>query len=153
MFRMLSVVLIGLTWIGTAVAVPGSSFSPAQAALYDKLTHELIAPCCWREPIAIHRSEESLQMQAEVEQLVASGRSEEEIKALYVSRYGVRILADPPGNEWHWLYYTPVLLFVTAVALAAWRLRSLVRSPMAQPRSPSPELLARVRNETESGWI
>lgn len=152
MFRMLSVVLIGLTWTGTAVAVPGSSFSPAQAALYDKLTHELIAPCCWREPIAIHRSEESLQMLAEVEQLVASGRSEEEIKAFYVSRYGERILADPPGHERTWLYYTPVTLFVTLLFLAAFRLRSLVRTPARQVGSSTPELIARVRKETENGW-
>ena len=34
----------------------------------------------------------------EVEQLVLAGRSEEEIKAIYVARYGVRILADPPGR-------------------------------------------------------
>ena len=123
--------------------------SPTQAELYKRLTHELIAPCCWREPIAIHRSQESLQMLAEVEQLVAAGRSEEEVKALYVSRYGERILADPPGQERTWLYYTPVLLFLTAVALAGWRLRSLVRSPAIPKHSVSPELLARIRKETE----
>ena len=150
MLRPVCIIALGLSFLAAAT---GTEFTPAQAELYNKLTHELIAPCCWREPIAIHRSEESLQMLGEVEQLVTSGRSEEEIKALYVSRYGVRILADPPGNERHWLYYTPVLLFVTAVALAAWRLRSLVRSPVAQQRSPSPELLARVRKETEGGLI
>jgi len=123
--------------------------SPTQAELYNRLTHELIAPCCWREPIAIHRSQESLQMLAEVEQLVAAGRSEEEVKSLYVSRYGERILADPPGQERTWLYYTPVLLFLTAVALAGWRLRSLVRSPAIPKHSVSPELLARIRKETE----
>ena len=123
--------------------------SPTQAELYNRLTHELIAPCCWREPIAIHRSQESLQMLAEVEQLVAAGRSEEEVKALYVSRYGERILADPPGQERTWLYYTPVLLFLTAVALAGWRLCSLVRSPAMPKHSVSPELLARIRKETE----
>jgi len=124
--------------------------SPTQAELYKRLTHELIAPCCWREPIAIHRSQESLQMLAEVEQLVAAGRSEEEVKALYVSQYGERILADPPGQEKTWLYYTPVLLFLTAVALAGWRLCSLVRSPAMPKHSVSPELLARIRKETES---
>ena len=124
--------------------------SPTQAELYKRLTHELIAPCCWREPIAIHRSQESLQMLAEVEQLVAAGRSEEEVKALYVSRYGERILADPPGQERTWLYYTPVLLFLTAVSLAGWRLCSLVRSPAMPKHSVSPELLARIRKETES---
>jgi len=133
-----------------AAAADNPAFSPTQAELYKRLTHELIAPCCWREPIAIHRSQESLQMLAEVEQLVAAGRSEEEVKALYVSQYGERILADPPGQEKTWLYYTPVLLFLTAVALAGWRLCSLVRSPAMPKHSVSPELLARIRKETES---
>ena len=127
--------------------------SPTQARLYDRLTHELIAPCCWREPIAIHRSQESMQMLAELEQLVAAGKAEGEIKAYYVSRYGQRILADPPGKERTWLYYTPVLLFLTAVALGVWRLCSLVCSPSMPQHSLSPELLARIRKETESGLI
>ncbi len=153
MFRLVSVIVLPLVLIGVGYAANEPAFAPVLAERYSKLTRELIAPCCWREPIAIHRSEESMQMLAEVEQLVAAGRSEEEIKALYVSRYGVRILADPPGNERHWLYYTPVLLFVTALPLAAWRLRSLVRATAVQQRSTSPELLARVRKETESGLI
>ena len=132
-----------------AAATESPAFSPAQAELYKRLTHELIAPCCWREPIAIHRSQESLQMLAEVEQLVAAGRSEEEVKALYVSQSGERILADPPGQERTLLYYTPVLLFLTAVALAGWRSCSLVRSPAMPKHSVSPELLARIRKETE----
>jgi len=153
MFRALTVLVIGLVLIKPGGAEPDSSFSPPQTALYDKLTHELISPCCWREPIAIHRSEESLQMLAEVKRLVLAGRSEQEIKALYVSRYGERILANPPGHERMWLYYTPVFLFLTAVALGGWRLCSLVRSPAAPQHSASPELLARIRKETESGLI
>jgi len=144
--------MMGLVSIGPALAAPASSFSPAQTALYTKLTHELISPCCWREPIAIHRSEESLQMLAEVEQLVADGRSEEEIKAFYIARYGERILADPPGHERTWLYYTPVMLFVILLVLAAFRLHSLVRIPARQVGSATPELIARVRKETENGW-
>ena len=91
-------------------------------------------------------------MLAEVEQLVAAGRSEEEIKAFYVSRYGERILADPPGHERTWLYYTPVLLFVVLLVLAVFRLRSFVREPARQVGSSTPELIARVRKETENGW-
>jgi len=133
-------------------ATEDPAFPAAQAKVYDKLTHELIAPCCWREPIAIHRSEESLQMLAEVKQLVASGQSEEQIKAMYVSRYGERILADPPGEERHWLYYTPVLLFATALLLAGLRLRSLVRTSPAPQTGVSLALLERVRKESENDW-
>ena len=151
-FNSIVIIASGLLPIAIASAAPQLTLSPSQTLVYTKLTHELIAPRCWREPIAIHRSEESLQMLAEVEQMVAAGRSEEEIKAFYVSRYGERILADPPGHERTWLYYTPVLLFVTLLVLAAFRLRSLVRTPARQVGSSTPELIARVRKETENGW-
>ena len=151
-FNSVIIIAAGLRLIAIASAALPQTLSPSQTLVYNKLTHELIAPCCWREPIAIHRSEESLQMLAEVEQLVAAGRSEEEIKAFYVSRYGERILADPPGHERTWLYYTPVVLFVVLLVLAAFRLRSLVRTPARQVNSSTPELIARVRKETENGW-
>jgi len=152
-FNSVIIIAAGLRLIAIASAALPQTLSPSQTLVYNKLTHELIAPCCWREPIAIHRSEESLQMLAEVEQLVAAGRSEEEIKAFYIAQYGERILADPPGHERTWLYYTPVFLFLTAVVLGGWRLSSLVRSPAAPQHFPSPELLARIRKETESGLI
>ena len=152
-FNSIMLVFAGLQLIAIASAAPQQALTPSQTVVYTKLTHELISPCCWREPIAIHRSQESLQMLAEVEQMVAAGRSEEEIKAFYIARYGERILADPSGQERTWLYYAPVLLFLTAVALAGWRLSSFVRSPAAPQHSPSPELLARIRKETESGLV
>jgi len=151
-FNSIVIIASGLLPIAIASAAPQLTLSPSQTLVYTKLTHELIAPCCWREPIAIHRSQESLQMLGEVEQMVAAGKSEEEIKAFYVSRYGERILADPPGHERTWLYYTPVLLFVTLLVLAAFRLRSLVHTPARQVGSSTPELIARVRKETENGW-
>lgn len=131
-----------------AWSMDGRSLSTPQMERYDRLTHQLIAPCCWREPIAIHRSPEALQMLDEVEQFVAQGRSEEEIKAIYVSRYGVRILADPPGVQGQWLYTIPVVLFACAVFGAIWFLRAFVFKVTPTRHSAPPELIARVRLET-----
>ena len=143
--------LCGMLTYG-ALATEARTFTPSASARYDKETHELIAPCCWREVIAIHRSAEAQQMLEEVKQLVADGRSEEEIKALYVARYGVRILSDPPGSAGLWLYVIPFALLCCFVVLAILRLRSLVaRAEPPVPQSSS-ELLARVRMETESEW-
>ena len=152
MFRTVILMFLQLVIVSTVVSAQTQTLTPAQIEIYHKLTRQLIAPCCWREPIAIHRSQESLQMLGEVEQMVAAGKSEEEIKAFYIARYGERILADPPGHERTWLYYTPVMLFVTLLVLAAFRLRSLVRTPARQVGSSTPELIARVRKETENGW-
>lgn len=138
-----------------AVASPAQTpaLTVAQKESYQRLAQQLIAPCCWREPIAMHRSAEALQMQDEVRQWLLQGRTEDEIKATYVSRYGDRILADPPGLTGRWLYVMPVAVFLGLLLLAARRLRVLVRMTPASPPRSSPEFLALVRKETNNEWV
>jgi|SRR5581483_1879342 len=150
MLRLVQIVLAGLIVVSAAFALEDQKLTAEQMARYDRLTHELIAPCCWREPIAIHRSRESLQMLDEVEKLVADGRSEEEIKNVYIARYGPRILADPPGVSKYWLYLLPFSLLTWFMVAAVFRLRSLVKTTALAHSSAPPELLAQVRKETEN---
>lgn len=152
MHRVVYALLSTVMLIGSGRATGGPNLTSSQITLYDKLTHELIAPCCWREPIAIHRSAEALQMLDQVEQLVAEGRSEGEIKSIYVARYGPRILADPPGMDWYWLYLIPFALLAALMVAAVIRLRSLVRRTASPQSSSPPELIAQVRMETENEW-
>lgn len=154
MGRTFAAVLIVLASVSSSGAVDRRELTGSQLQRYDRVTHELIAPCCWRESIAIHRSDEALQMLGEVERLAANGRSEEEIKAIYIARYGERILADPPGHIGLWLYLMPLTVLGFLVSLAVLRLRSLVASAHAAPplQPASPELLALVRMETGDEW-
>jgi len=150
MLRLVQIVLAGMIVVSTAFALEEQKLTAEQMGRYNRLTHELIAPCCWREPIAIHRSQEALQMLDEVENLVADGRSEEEIKNVYIARYGPRILSDPPGVSKYWLYLLPFSLLTWFMIGAVFRLRSLVaRTAPTQAFAP-PELLAQVRKETEN---
>lgn len=152
MGRICCLIIAAMMLAGSTVAAEDRALTRSESERYNKLTHELIAPCCWREAIAIHRSEEALQMLTEVEQLVIAGRSEQEIKALYVARYGVRILADPPGRAGQWLYVIPFALLCGLFFLATLRLRSMVTG-VAPPLPHAPaELMAQVRIETESEW-
>jgi cytochrome c-type biogenesis protein CcmH/NrfF len=152
MRRVAHVVLVALSLIAGSLALEGQNLTAVQAERYERLTHELIAPCCWREPIATHRSPEALQMLGEVEKLVVAGYSEKEIRNIYVSRFGPRILADPPGMDWYWLYVIPFMLLVSLMLAAVVRLRSLVaRTPRPSIAAPA-DLLAQVRAETENSW-
>ena len=152
MKRTILLVIAGVLLLGAASALESPALSPEQAETYRRLANELIAPCCWREPIAIHRSQEALQMLGEVEQLVGEGRSENEIKSIYVARYGPRILADPPGQDWYWLNLIPFALLITLMLAAAFRLRWLVSRTLPVSRAASPEYLAQVRTDTECDW-
>lgn len=146
------IVLISVIVVSTRFAVEGQNLTAVQVERYSRLTHELIAPCCWREPIAIHRSAEALQMLAEVQQLVLEGRSEDEIKNIYVARYGPSILADPPGYDWYWLYVIPFALLVSLMLAAVFRLRLLVARNPPPSRAASSQYLALVRAETQNDW-
>ena len=147
MSRIIVKALAVLLLTSLTVCAQDSALSPAQTERYNRLTHELISPCCWREVIAIHRSEQALQMLDEVRFLVAQGHSDDEIKAMYVQRYGLRVLADPPGAIAGWLYTIPVVLFVGLLVLAIKRLRWLVSQAQHSSCSQSPELIARIRME------
>lgn len=144
------VLLVSSIVVRTALALAGRNLTAVQMERYSKLTHELIAPCCWREPIAIHRSPEALQMLDEVEKLVAEGQSEEEIKNIYVARYGPRILADPAGAPKYWLYPIPFSLLGWFMVVAVFRLQSLVATTTTMRSSAPPDLIAQVRKETEN---
>jgi len=98
------------------------------------IEERFLGPCCWRENLAVHRSPEADAMRAELRQLVKSGKTEEEIVAFYVARYGQRILREPEGSPAIWLQTVPLvvtalgLLLVTGYIVHAYR-----KKPRASP--------------------
>lgn len=91
--------MISLILASSVFATENRALTATEVERYDKVTHALIAPCCWREPIAVHRSPEALQMLDEVKQLVMDGHSEDEIKGIYVARYGCSNPGGPSGER------------------------------------------------------
>jgi cytochrome c-type biogenesis protein CcmH len=82
-----------------------------------RVEERLLAPCCWAESVAFHNSPVAQRMRAEIEKLVAEGRTEPEIVDYYVERYGERILREPRGRKWLWLTLGPI---VAALGGCAW---------------------------------
>lgn len=56
----------------------------------------IIAPCCWRQPVSDHQSQAATEVKAEIRQMLAEGRNEEEILDHYVQLHGAKILSIPP---------------------------------------------------------
>jgi len=75
-----------------------------------KLQHELLAPCCYREPLDRHMSQAAETMKAEIHAMVIAGKSEREIIGVYKARYGMRILGEPEGLAWWIGTCTPLLV-------------------------------------------
>jgi cytochrome c-type biogenesis protein CcmH len=74
-------------------------------ALIRDIESNLIAPCCWTQPISEHPSEISDLIRTEVREMVAEGKSRDVILDYYVARYGERILAAPRARGINVLAY------------------------------------------------
>jgi cytochrome c-type biogenesis protein CcmH len=93
----------------------------------EQLEKSLLAPCCWSEPIATHRSEVALAMRVEIARFVAEGKSDREILDYYKARYGERVLVEPEGAKWWWMHVVPVLMLAAGLAVAVLVLRKWLR--------------------------
>jgi cytochrome c-type biogenesis protein CcmH len=110
--------------------------SKKQAELAREIEDNLIAPCCWSQPVSQHYSEVSEQIRKEVRAMVAAGKSRDEILNHYVSQYGERILATPRARGFNALAY---VLPWAGLILGAWLLTVVLRklrSPAAAPAPP-----------------
>jgi cytochrome c-type biogenesis protein CcmH/NrfF len=91
----------------------------------EKLFPQFIAPCCWRENLLAHHSPKSDEMRAEIKRLVAEGRSDGEVKAVFIEQYSIRILALPEGARGRWLAWTPVVAALAGLGVVLLTIRRM----------------------------
>lgn len=101
------------------------------------LQEKLVAPCCWNESVASHRSEIAAEMRAEISRMVSEGRSDREILDYYKAKYGARILMEPEGELRLWAYTIPVIASLAGLAFVIWVIRRMLRQQPAAPASPA----------------
>lgn len=120
-----------LSWIIIVflyLAAPSAAeLSVEQRIQIERLENSLLAPCCYSEPVARHRSDISLQMRAEIERMVTEGKSEREILDLYKQRYGLRILVEPEGARWWWMHLVPVVIALLGLSFVIHLVRRWLR--------------------------
>lgn len=97
------------------------------------LQEKLVAPCCWSESVASHRSEIAAEMRAEISRMVAEGKSDREIFDYYKAKYGARILMEPEGRLRVWAYTIPVAASIAGLAFVIWIIRRMLRQQPAAP--------------------
>jgi len=116
--------------LALAAGLPAAEATPDAASRIDELEHRLIAPCCWSEPIAFHRSQIALDMRVEVQQMVESGRSDREILDYYIAQYGPRILIEPEGTLGTWMNVVPVLAVIFGLVVVVLVIRRMAKPPL-----------------------
>lgn len=113
--------------LAAALLLGAAAFCWGQVPRVKALQEKLMAPCCWSESVAVHRSELAAEMRAGVERMVAEGRTDREILDHYKAQYGVRILMEPEGSQRVWVYTIPVVAGAAGLWLVVWLIRRMAR--------------------------
>jgi cytochrome c-type biogenesis protein CcmH len=134
------VALVAVSWL-----VPGAS--PTDAERADALSAQLRCPDCQGLSVADSPTAAAREIRRQVDELIADGATDAEVREHFVARYGEWILLAPSSPAF-WLI--PLAVVVLGVAgLAAWLIVGR-RSPATSPRAPTEEERLRVREEAEA---
>lgn len=105
-----------LAFAAPALAVDsGQRFTDAaEQARYERLVRDLRCLVCRSESIADSNAPLAADLRREVEELMRSGKSDDEIRAFMTARYGDFVLMRPPVAPRTWLLWAAPALFVAA---------------------------------------
>ncbi len=145
-------ILTGLSAVLLLLVAGQALAAPAPGDLDDQVravAAELRCPVCQNLSVADSPSEMAREMRDLIREQLTAGKSPEEVKAYFVSKYGEWILLSPKATGLNLLVWT--LPFVGAVsgAIAAWVVaRRWVRRRQARPaHAADPAGVARLRED------
>ena len=121
MRAVIAVIVLALLALQAVAIDTAPAFSdPAQQARYEKLSRELRCLQCRSETIADSNASLAEDLRRQLRELIAAGKSDEEIMTYMTDRYGdyVRYLPAVKGNTLL-LWAAPVLLVLIGAATAA----------------------------------
>ncbi|MFO1307256.1 MAG: cytochrome c-type biogenesis protein [Burkholderiales bacterium] len=139
----------------TALAQPAADEAFEQRL--KRLETDLRCLVCQNQTLADSNAPLAEDLRREVRELAQAGKSDAEIRAFLVARYGDFVLYKPPVKESTWLlWFGPFLLLGggLAVWLAIVRRRRRAVPAEAETDAPSPDAAARAKallDETSSG--
>lgn len=116
------------------------------------IARRLFCPVCENTPLDVCPTEACRQWRELIRQMLAEGKSEDEIIRFFVDSYGARVLAEPPRQGINWIFYiVPPLAFLTGLfllgrGLREWRQKAAVQPPPTPPAAPD-EYAARLEEE------
>jgi cytochrome c-type biogenesis protein CcmH len=135
----------GVLIAGVAVLAPGGPPSTAQRA--DALARELRCPDCQALSVADSPTAAAAEIRRRIDELLAAGATDDEVRAPFVERYGEWILLAPSAPV-AWLLPSAVVLAGVA-GLAIW-LVARRQAPAAAPRAVAADERRRVHEEAEA---
>lgn len=145
--------MLALAALAAQAAAPGLALAqaPSQSRVdrrVDAVAAQLRCPVCQNLSVRDSPSDVAASLRARIRDLVLAGRSDAQIKAFFVARYGNWILLSPPRRGIGLAVWLAPLLLLSAglatvmVAVRRWTARARQLDEVAAQR---PEAMARAR--------
>ena len=135
-----------------AVAAP-VTLTPEQEALAAEIEGELKCPVCRSQSVRTSRSFMAEDMSRRIRQMVAAGRSKEEIRDYFVARYGDYIVLAPRKQGFTWtvwlLPFALVLGGAVGIVVVARRWKGRAPPPPPVESSSTSNYMQRLERELE----
>jgi cytochrome c-type biogenesis protein CcmH len=110
---------------------------PAQQARYERVIRELRCLVCRSETIADSNATLAADLRRQVREMMAAGKTDQEIFQHMVDRYGDYVLYKPPLAARTWLLWGgPILLLVGGFAIAVLVIARKSKLPDTDPADP-----------------
>ena len=142
--------LLGLLLSRVAFADTEADFEKRAAAI----ERQVVASCCWTNVLSEHHSPVAVQMKSKIRFWLKQGKTEAEIKELFVEQHGERVLAKPKARGFTLLAWLvpPVVLLVVVLLVSRFLRRRLKKQQEGKGDFSAEEIeAARVALEAEIG--
>jgi cytochrome c-type biogenesis protein CcmH len=128
-----------LLYASFAAAIDGESFAdPNLERRYQQLAHELRCPKCQNQNIADSNAPIAADFRREVRDLLAEGKTDDEIKTFLTERYGDFVLYRPPlATRTLFVWFAPGLALIAGLAAAVAVIRRRAAVPIDGPLDDS----------------
>jgi cytochrome c-type biogenesis protein CcmH len=102
------------------------------------IARQLFCPVCENTPLDVCPTQACHQWRELIRQMLAQGKTADEIKQYFVDNYGARVLSEPPASGLNWLVYgVPPILFLGGAYLLYTSFRTWKRGSLQASAQPS----------------
>jgi cytochrome c-type biogenesis protein CcmH len=131
--------VLALAWSGSALAIDTQRAfeDPALQARYENVTRELRCLVCQNETIADSNATLAGDLRREVREMIAAGKTDDEIRDFMIARYGDFVLYRPRMTRMNFLLWAaPVLLLVLGAFAVVRVVRRRAAEAELEPEGP-----------------
>ncbi len=149
-------IVIPALWLAFSLLLAFAVHAHADQALEDRvraIASELRCVVCQNLSVADSPAEMAVQMRGIVREQLQAGKTPDEVRAYFVSKYGEWVLLAPTAQGFNLtVWILPFVVLLAGLAFAGWYLRRWSRHRARGPEDiPDPELLEQVRKAVAAG--